>query len=207
MLTTMAQRLLIATTVCCAVTGAATAQAQDPPQGTAYDDEMFCRFVIHGDGGSWNTDDSGNSRFEPFWQPPDPGELANTTGVGGYYWATSYHLEDDGSSSSAINQFWFYRWTTYEDDARQDKGMGVIFAPDKWDEDGRVARWVAARAYTVGFNSYMNEAACARRFPDPDAGNGHASKLIPMTTMSRDDCSFVREHILDSPHAAPPGCE
>ena len=78
MLKTMAQRLLLATTVCCAVTATAVAQAHDPPPSTAYDDEMLCRFVL-------------DAVSTPLPRGADPSEIANNTGIGGYYWATQYN--------------------------------------------------------------------------------------------------------------------
>jgi hypothetical protein len=221
MLNDKVRGFLIAVGLCFAAVSGAAAQAEPTPptdtQDTNYDDQMLCRFVIFADGGGWISDSNCEVNFQPLWHDPDPGELANTAGVGGYYWATAYQDNASGSRREAVRQFWFYPWNTYPDDARKPKGLGVTFRPNGWDDDGNVTRWVAEDAYPVGFTpspklhtasseSYAH--GCAKLYPGPDAPQPDAQQPhVELISITDAPCVWAREHIQDSPHSVPPGCE
>jgi hypothetical protein len=185
-----------------ATVSAATAQDGDRPPYN-YDDEMLCRFVL-------------DAVSSPPTRGADPNEIANNTGVGGYYWATQYN--DYGVP---LRQLWFYPWTTFPDDARHDKGVAVIF--DRRELSNRV-EWKASIAYEVGFVddlppdvcvttpsnpgpcSRAPERACEDLYP---TGKVRKFNVTPLrwVEMLPGDCAALRENFADSPHPAPPGCE
>lgn len=192
---------LLATLLFVVCPAAAAQDSNRPPYN--YDDEMLCRFVLDG-------------VSTPPPRGADPSEIANNTGVGGYYWATQYN--DYGLP---VRQIWFYPWTSFSDDARQDKGVAVFF--ERF-ESSHGAEWIAGRAYEVGFVDGLPSDVCvttpSNRGPCPLAptracedlyptGKVRHSSVTPLHwfTMLPHDCKVLRERILNSPHDSPPGCE